>query len=99
LGSPYGVTADGRSRTLAQSVQSVAGRSFYLRGDRWLEADLLEKADDKPDREITFGTDEYDAFIEELVDAKLQAILGLNTDQDVDLMVNGQRVLLRRPTE
>lgn len=92
----FGVTT---GQSITKSVQSIAGRSFYLRGNRWLEADLLDKADDKPDRVIAFGTDAYDAFVEELVDAKLQAILGLNTDQDVDLIVNGQRVLLKRPTE
>ncbi len=99
FGDQFSIAGENLGRSISGSVQNVAGRSFYLRGERWLEADLLEKADDEPDRVIEFGTDAYDKFIDELVDAQLQAILGLNTAQDVDLMVNGQRVLLKRPTE
>lgn len=89
----------GQSQGIANSIHTVAGRSFYLRGDRWVEASILEKADEAPDREITFGTDAYDKFVDELIDQNLQGILGLNTDHEVYLNLGGDRVLLRRPTK
>jgi len=90
---------DDASVSIAQSVQNVAGRAFYLRTDRWVEADLLDKADDQPDREIAYGTDAYDQFVDELIEADLVALLGLNTDHDLYLTFNNERVLVRRPTK
>jgi len=90
---------DDASVSIAQSVQNVAGRAFYLRGDRWVEADLLDQADEEPDREIAYGTDAYDKFIDELIEADLIALLGLNTDHDLYLTFNNERVLVRKPTK
>jgi Ca-activated chloride channel homolog len=85
--------------SIAQSVQNVAGRAFYLRTDRWVEADLLDKADEEPDREIAYGTDAYDKFVDELIEADLVALLGLNTDHDLYLTFNNERLLVRKPTK
>lgn len=97
--APSGEFGGGGGAGLASAVQTVSGRSFYLRGERWVEADLLEKADEAPEREIAYGTEAYDKFVDELIEKDLQGLLGLNTDHDVYLNFGGQRVLVRRPTE
>lgn len=87
------------TRDIVNAVQNISGRTFYLRGDRWVESALLEKADEAPEQTVAFGSDEYDKIVDVLIGENQQAVLGLNTAQDVYLVVGGKRVLLQRPSE
>jgi len=87
------------ARTIMSSVQNIAGRAFYLRGERWVEASLLDRADEDPEQTIEFGSEAYDKLAEALIEQNQQALLGLNVNADVYLEYEGQRVLLRRPTK
>lgn len=87
------------TRDIVNAIQNISGRTFYLRGQRWVEAGLLEKADEAPEQTIAFGSAEYDKVVDQLIEQNQQAVLGLNTAQDVYLLVGGKRVLLQRATE
>lgn len=97
--APRIVQEDFEPGQVAASVRHVAGRTFYRRGDRWVEAGLLEQADAEPDRTLAFGSEAYDRVVDRLIERNLQAVLGLNVTSDVYLAVDGQRVLLKRPRE
>lgn len=98
-GGGGGAPAITSTRDLVNAVQNISGRTFYLRGERWVESALLEKADEAPERTIAFGSTEYDKVVDQLIEQNQQAVLGLNSVQDVYLLVGGKRVLLQRPTE
>lgn len=84
---------------IVSSVQNLAGLTFYLRGDRWVQAEMLEMADEDAEQTIEFGTEAYEKIVDELIEKNQQAVLGLNSVNEVYLMIKGQRVLLKRPTE
>lgn len=94
----YVIGADEASR-IVSSVQNLAGLTFYLRGDRWVQAEMLDKAEEVPEQTVEFASEAYDKIVDELIEKNQQAVLGLNSAQDVYLLVNGKRVLLKRPTE
>ncbi|KAA0217377.1 MAG: VWA domain-containing protein [Leptolyngbya sp. PLA3] len=100
-GGPAGATPGYpvNTREIVNAIQNISGRTFYLRGERWVEAGLLEKADEAPEQTIAFGSADYDKIVDQLIEQNQQAVLGLNTAQDVYLLVGGKRVLLRRATE
>lgn len=94
----FSIDADEAGK-IVSSVQNVAGLTFYLRGDRWVQAEILDKADEEPEQSAEFASEGYDTIVDDLIGKNQQAVLGLNSTQDVYLLVNGKRVLLKRPTE
>ena len=70
------------------TVQQLADLSFFRRGDRWVDARILDSAaTESPAETITFGSDRYDRLVRELVRANRAEILGLRDD-----------ILMRDPT-
>ncbi len=77
------------------TVQNIADRTFFQRKDRWVESQLLATEDQKPDRVIEFGTDEYLTLARELARDNRQVALALGGD--VLLQVGKERILVKGP--
>jgi len=77
------------------TVQNVADRTFFQRGGRWVESQLLATESEKPDRVVEFGTDEYLSLARELARDNRQVALALGGD--VLLQVGKERVLVKGP--
>ncbi len=88
--------ADGRmeNRTVG-GVQYIAGKAYFNRNNRWVESQLLEKENEKADREIEFGSDDYFKLADQLAKEGRQAVLAQGTN--VLLQVGTERVLVRTP--
>lgn len=76
------------------SVRQNADMTLYRRGDRWLDARLLETPDAEPEVTIEFGSDEYFAMAEQLAAAGRQSVLAVAGD--VYLLLDGRRTLVRQ---
>jgi Ca-activated chloride channel family protein len=83
-------------RVEVHAVQQVANLNFFRRGNRWVDSNILDKEGEKPDREVTFGSDEYYTLVAELTKTNQQAILAM--DGEVYFLYNNQRVLVRMPS-
>lgn len=63
------------------SVQQIHDLTFFRRGNRWVDARILDSAEtDSPDLTIRFGTPEYDRFLSAVLSARRQRILALDGD-------------------
>jgi hypothetical protein len=61
-----------------RTVQQIDDLSFFRRGDRWVESAVLDSArTESPDITYTFGTDEYDTFVRELLAHDRARVLAL----------------------
>ncbi len=95
-GAELGVVAEGEAKTLALNVQQVADRTLYNTRGRWIEATLLDRDESEPpDQTIDFGSDAYFALASRLANEGRQAILAVRGD--VELLIDGQRTLVRGP--
>lgn len=83
-------------RVEVRTVQNVANLNFFRRSNRWVDSTILDKEADKPDREITFGSDEYNQLVTDLTKTNQQAILAM--DGEVYFLYNNQRVLVKMPS-
>ena len=75
------------------SVRQSADQAYYRRGQRWVEAGLLEQAESEPERTIEFASDEYFALVDRLAKENRQGVLAV--EGDVYLMLDGKRTLVR----
>jgi Ca-activated chloride channel family protein len=83
-------------RVEVHTVQQVANLNFFRRGNRWVDSNILDKEGEKPDREVIFGSDEYNKLVTELTKTNQQAILAM--DGEVYFLYNNQRVLVKMPS-
>ena len=77
------------------TVRQIDDQTFYQRGDRWIDARLLDKQDKDPDETIVFGTDEYDTLIDTLIARNQQGLLALKGR--ILLLIDGKQVLIIGP--
>lgn len=77
------------------SVCQVHDQTLFKRGTRWVDARLLDKENEAPEKTIAYGTPEYDAILDDLVAQNRQGILALGGD--CYLHWKGQRVLVKAP--
>jgi len=82
--------AEGRLR----NVQQIAQGAVFNRAGRWIDSRLADN-DAEPDEEIEFGTDRYFELARQLASEGRQALLAVRGD--VELLVQGRRVLVRGP--
>lgn len=82
-------------------MQSVAQNALYQRNQqgksRWVEASLLEKEADAPDRVVAFGSPEYDAIASQLASSGQAGYLAM--PGEVLVLIEGKRVLLQNTEE
>lgn len=83
-------------RVEINSVQQVANLNFFRRSNRWVDSNLLDKASEKPDREVIFGSDEYNKLVAELTKTNQQSILA--QDGEIYFLHHNQRVLVKMPS-
>ncbi len=76
------------------SVRQNADMTLYRRGDRWLDARLLETPDAEPEVIIEFASDEYFALATRLAATNRQSVLAVAGD--VYLILEGRRTLVRQ---
>lgn len=83
------------NRVETTNVQQIQDRTFYRRGDRWVDARVVEREKTvKPDRIVTFGTKAFDQLVEQLVAEGRQGILAL--DGEMMLVIDGKVVLVKK---
>lgn len=76
------------------SVRQNADMTLYRRGERWLDARLLDTPDAEPERVIEFASDEYFALATRLAGENRQSVLAVAGD--VYLLLDGTRTLVRQ---
>ncbi len=74
------------------SVRQIADCTMFDRGGTWIDARLLARESDKPDRVVRFGSPEYSAIVERLVSEDRQAVLALSGR--ILFLFEGERVLV-----
>jgi Ca-activated chloride channel family protein len=76
------------------AVQQVNGRTFYRRGNRWVDAELVGKGDDvKPDEVISIGSKEFLELADKL--AKEGRAGSLSMQGEMMIEVEGRAVLAK----
>ncbi len=84
------------NRVQISTVQQVADRAFFRKGDRWVDSRIVDKAEQaEPQRVIDFGSDEFLQLARRLASENRQGSIMMRGE--VMLVVDGQRVLLRNP--
>lgn len=76
-------------------VQRAGDRTLFRRGERWVDAQLLDREHETPDETIEFGTDAYFELAGELAATGRQGLLA--NRGPVLLLHNGRRVLVNNP--
>lgn len=79
------------------SVCQVHDQTLFKRGSRWVDARILDKESEAPEKTVEYGTPEFDAILDDLVAKNRQGILALGGD--CYLHWKGQRVLVKAPSE
>ncbi len=79
----------------AQRVVRAGDRSFYRRGDLWVDARLVRQQKDLAPRSVAFGSPEHVALVQQLVDGRSQGVFALRGR--ILLEVEGEAVLLQAP--
>ncbi|MHC5004319.1 MAG: VIT domain-containing protein [Planctomycetota bacterium] len=79
------------------SVQQVCDRSFFRRGQQWIDGRLVGNAGElEPDETVTFGSEAHVALLRELIGQGRQAVLSL--DGEIFLQHEGRTILVRNRT-
>ncbi len=79
------------------SVCQVHDQTMFKRGARWVDAKILDKENEAPEKTVEFGTPEFDEILDDLVAKNRQGLLALGGD--CYLQWKGQRVLIKAPAE
>ena len=83
------------NRVETTNVQQIQDRTFYRRGDRWVDARVVEREKAiKPDRIVEFGTKAFDELVEQLVAEGRQGVLALAGE--MMLVIDGKVVLVKK---
>lgn len=77
------------------TVRQVADCTMFGRGGTWVDARLLDKELEKPDKVIQFGTKDYTALVDRLARDERQSVLALRGN--ILLLLDGKQVLVESP--
>ena len=88
--------ADDKSmnQTTFVSVRQNADQTLYRRGERWVDARLLDQAEAEPERTIEFASDEYFELVDRFAREHRQSVLA--AAGDIYLLLDGKRTLIRQ---
>ncbi len=78
-----------------RGVQQMNDLAFYRRGEAWVDSRVAKRSSVQPDREVAFGSPEFFALAERLVQTNRQGAVALRGD--ILLEVDGEVVLVRGP--
>jgi Ca-activated chloride channel family protein len=80
------------------AVQQVSDLAFYKRNNRWIDSRLVaNSAEPRPERVITFGSEEFRALAARLAREGRQGSIALRGD--ILLLLDGQPVLIKAPAD
>jgi Ca-activated chloride channel homolog len=80
------------------AVQQVCDLAFYKRRDRWVDSRLVNgEAEVRPDRVVTFGSEEFRELAARLAAQGRQGSIALRGD--ILMLVDGRRVLIKAPAK
>jgi Ca-activated chloride channel family protein len=80
------------------AVQQVCDLAFYKRNNRWVDSRLVANATEvRPERVITFGSEEFRALAAKLAREGRQGSISLRGD--ILLLLDGQPVLIKAPVD
>jgi hypothetical protein len=80
------------------AVQQVCDLAFYRRRDRWVDSRLVtNEVDLRPEKVITFGSEEFRELAAKLVREGRQGSIALRGD--ILMLVDGQPVLIKAPVD
>ncbi len=82
------------NRVQISSVQQVADRAFYRKGNRWVDSRIVDKTEQaQAQRVVDFGSEEFMQLARRLASENRQGSIMMRGE--VMLVVDGQRVLIR----
>ncbi|MFV1964732.1 MAG: hypothetical protein ACC628_04875, partial [Pirellulaceae bacterium] len=82
------------NRVQISSVQQVADRAFYRKGNRWTDSRIVgEEGSEQPQRIVEFGSPEFMTLARQLADQNRQGAIMMRGE--VMLVVDGERILVR----
>ena len=80
------------------TVQQVCDLAFYKRSNRWVDSRLVSNpAEVRPERVITFGSEEFRALASRLAGEGRQGSIALRGD--ILMLLDGQPVLIKAPVD
>jgi Ca-activated chloride channel family protein len=95
---------DKLNRVQTAAVQQVCDRTFFKRGEQWIDARLITAnkqaegaAAFQPDQIIDFGSPEHMAVLQQLINENRQAVLSLQGD--IIIQYQGRNILVRQPND
>ena len=91
----YDESVGGFRQQRVVGVQRAGDRTLFRRGQRWVDARILDRETETPDETIEFGTDAYFALASELSASGRQGLLA--NRGPVLLLHEGRRVLVNNP--
>jgi Ca-activated chloride channel family protein len=77
------------------SICQVGDQTLFLRSNRWVDARLLDKENEQPERVIEFASDDYNKVVDDLAAQGRQGLIAQGGD--VYLLYKGQRCLVKGP--
>jgi len=77
------------------TVQQVCDRTFYRRGDRWVDSRIVADDNREPDRVVAFGSTEHRDLVERLARENRQGTIALSGD--IFVLVGGKAILVEGP--
>lgn len=77
------------------AIRQIADQTVYKRGGRWVDASLLAKETEAPDRTVEFGTEEFGSILDRLAASNRQGVLALGGE--IYLLIDGQKILVKAP--
>jgi hypothetical protein len=81
-------------RAQISSVQQIADRAFYRKGNRWIDSRIANAADQsEPRRVVEFGSDEFMQLARRLASENRQGSIMMRGE--IVLVVDGERILVR----
>ncbi|MBS0197137.1 MAG: VWA domain-containing protein [Planctomycetes bacterium] len=78
-----------------RGVLQVGNSTLYQRNNRWVDSQIMDQDDAKPDRTVEFGTEEYLRVVEQL--QKENRVAMLAQGGEVLVQLGKERVLVKQP--
>lgn len=76
------------------NVQQVSDRAFYKRGNQWIDSRVIDEAQTiKPNRTITFGSDDYTKLVDRLTTDGRNGCIALKGD--ILMVIDGETILVK----
>ena len=81
------------NRVEISTVQQVNDKAFYKRGNRWVEAALIDQRSPRTGREVQIGSPEFRDLVDLLAKKNRQGIIAL--EGEILLQIDGETILVK----